>query len=153
MITLSKTNNREVSLSDHDTTESIHYLPHLPVKDSVTTPIRTAYDCSCRANGNLTNLNDCPTVTPQTIYVQYYYAFAAIPLPFQWTLKKLSFKFSYTQVIEISQDLFGHQAQIQQQTFSHIALLLFSLDHQVHHLCLLQYLIYTSVKIYFTRCT
>jgi len=41
-------------------------------------------------------------------------------------------------MIEILQDLFGHPAQmIQQQTFARIALLLFPLDHQVHHLCLL----------------
>ena len=53
------------TVSDHDTTENTHYLPHRPVKkDSVTTPIRIVYDCSCRGNGNSTSLNDCLTVTP-----------------------------------------------------------------------------------------
>ena len=35
-------------VNDDDTTENTHYLPHRPVKkDSVTTPIRIVYDCSC----------------------------------------------------------------------------------------------------------
>ncbi|XP_065889733.1 uncharacterized protein [Dysidea avara] len=53
------------TVTDHDATENTHYLPHRPVKkDSVTTPIRIVYDCSCRGNGNSTSLNDCLTVTP-----------------------------------------------------------------------------------------
>ena len=43
----------------------VHYLPHHPVKkDSVTTPIRIVYDCSCRGNNRATSLNDCLTVGP-----------------------------------------------------------------------------------------
>jgi len=43
----------------------MHYLPHRPVKkDSITTPVRIVYDCSCHANGNSTSLNDCLIVTP-----------------------------------------------------------------------------------------
>ena len=53
------------TVSGHDATENTHYLPHRPVKkDSVTTPIRIVYDCSCQGNGNSTSLNDCLTVTP-----------------------------------------------------------------------------------------
>jgi len=55
-------------------------------------------------------------------------------LPFQQTLKRLSFVSTYTQMIKITQDLFGHQAQIQQQTSLCIALLSFPSDHLDLHL-------------------
>ena len=49
----------------NDTTDNVHYLPHHPVKkDSVTTPIRIIYDCSCRGSGKSASLNDCLTVGP-----------------------------------------------------------------------------------------
>ena len=48
-----------------DTTYDVHYLPHHPVKkDSLTTPIRIVYDCSCRESGQSASLNDCLTVGP-----------------------------------------------------------------------------------------
>ena len=50
---------------DDDAAADVHYLPHHPVKkDSVTTPIRIVYDCSCRGSGKLASLNDCLTVGP-----------------------------------------------------------------------------------------
>ena len=50
---------------DADTTESVHYLPHHPVKkDSPTTPIKMVYDCSCHGNSNCASLNDCLMVGP-----------------------------------------------------------------------------------------
>ena len=33
-------------------------------KNSVTTPIRIVYDCSCRGSSNSASLNDCPTTGP-----------------------------------------------------------------------------------------
>ena len=46
-----------------DATNDVHYLPHHPVKkDSLTTPIRIVYDCSCRGSGQSASLNDCLTV-------------------------------------------------------------------------------------------
>ena len=48
-----------------DATNDVHYLPHHPVKkDSLTTPIRIIYDCSCRGSGRSASLNDCLTVGP-----------------------------------------------------------------------------------------
>ena len=42
---------------DHSGT---HYIPHHPVeKDSITTPIRIVFDCSCRQGSNYPSLNDC----------------------------------------------------------------------------------------------
>ncbi|XP_065911263.1 uncharacterized protein [Dysidea avara] len=50
---------------DNDTADNVHYLPHHPVKkDSVTTPIRIVYDCSCHGSGKSASLNDCLTVGP-----------------------------------------------------------------------------------------
>ena len=38
----------------------LHYIPHHPVKkDSVTTPIRIVYDCSCKQTPDSASLNDC----------------------------------------------------------------------------------------------
>ena len=52
-------------VNDDDTTKNAHYLPHRPVKkDSVTTPIRIVYDCSCRGNGFSASLNDCLIAEP-----------------------------------------------------------------------------------------
>ena len=49
-----------------DYATDVHYLPHHPVKkDSVTTPIRIVYDCSCQGSGRRSaSLNDCLTVGP-----------------------------------------------------------------------------------------
>ena len=39
---------------------SVHYIPHHPVrKESLTTPIRIVYDCSCKQSPDLPSLNDC----------------------------------------------------------------------------------------------
>ena len=39
---------------------SIHYIPHHAVqKDSVTTPVRIVFDCSCKESTSSTSLNDC----------------------------------------------------------------------------------------------
>lgn len=49
----------------NDTTDNVHYLPHHPVKkDSVITPIRIVYDCSCRGSDKSASLNDCLAVGP-----------------------------------------------------------------------------------------
>ena len=46
-----------------DAPNDVHYLPHHPVnKDSLTTPIRIVYDCSCWESGQSASLNDCLTV-------------------------------------------------------------------------------------------
>ena len=38
----------------------VHYIPHHPVrKESLTTPIRIVYDCSCKQSPDLPSLNDC----------------------------------------------------------------------------------------------
>ena len=43
----------------------VHYIPHHGVKkDSVTTPIRIVYDCSCRQSADKPSLNDCLKSTP-----------------------------------------------------------------------------------------
>ena len=43
----------------------VHYIPHHGVKkDSVTTPIRIVYDCSCRQSADKPSLNDCLQSTP-----------------------------------------------------------------------------------------
>ena len=43
----------------------VHYIPHHGVKkDSVTTPIRIVYDCSCRQSTDKPSLNDCLKSTP-----------------------------------------------------------------------------------------
>ena len=48
-----------------DEAANIHYLPHHPVKkDSLTTPIRIVYDCSCRGSNGVASLNDCLSVGP-----------------------------------------------------------------------------------------
>ena len=47
-------------VSNHTSTTSVHYIPHHPVrKDSLTTPLRIVYDCSCKQSSNLPSLNDC----------------------------------------------------------------------------------------------
>ena len=39
---------------------SVHYIPHHPVrKESLTTPIRIVYDCSCKQSPDSPSLNDC----------------------------------------------------------------------------------------------
>ena len=54
-------------LIDDNITEKTHYLPHRPVKkDSVTTPIRIVYDCSCRGNANSASLNDYLIAEPHS---------------------------------------------------------------------------------------
>ena len=48
-----------------DEAANVHYLPHHPVKkDSLTTPIRIVYDCSCRGSNGVASLNDCLSVGP-----------------------------------------------------------------------------------------
>lgn len=43
----------------------VHYIPHHAVrKDSMTTPIRIVYDCSCRQTGDQPSLNECLESTP-----------------------------------------------------------------------------------------
>lgn len=43
----------------------IHYIPHHGVQtDSVTTPIRIVYDCSCHEGADKPSLNDCLQSTP-----------------------------------------------------------------------------------------
>ncbi|XP_052777853.1 uncharacterized protein LOC128215181 [Mya arenaria] len=43
----------------------IHYIPHHGIKkDSVTTPLRIVYDCSCRQCDDKPSLNDCLQSTP-----------------------------------------------------------------------------------------
>ena len=45
-----------------------HYIPHHHVrKDSVTTPIRVVYDCSCQMSNNHPSLNDCLEVGPSLV--------------------------------------------------------------------------------------
>ena len=47
-------------VSNHTSTRSAHHIPHHPVrKDSLTTPLRIVYDCSCKQSSNLLSLNDC----------------------------------------------------------------------------------------------
>ena len=42
-----------------------HFIPHHPViKDSLTTPVRIVYDCSCRQSSMSPSLNDCLTAGP-----------------------------------------------------------------------------------------
>ena len=42
------------------TSQSVHYIPHHPVKkESTTTPIRIVYDCSCKQSASSPSLNDC----------------------------------------------------------------------------------------------
>ncbi|XP_061168132.1 uncharacterized protein LOC133177057 [Saccostrea echinata] len=42
------------------TNRKVHFIPHFPVKkDSVTTPVRIVYDCSCHETPNTASLNDC----------------------------------------------------------------------------------------------
>jgi hypothetical protein len=44
---------------------TVHYIPHHGVKkDSVTTPIRIVYDCSCRQSRDQPSLNDCLMSAP-----------------------------------------------------------------------------------------
>jgi len=48
-----------------DTSTSVHYIPHHPVrKESLTTPIRIIYDCSCKQSPDLPSLNDCLNLGP-----------------------------------------------------------------------------------------
>ena len=55
----------KVPTSPDTQSTNIHYLPHHPVhKDSVTTPIRIVYDCSCRKDKGSASLNDCLLVGP-----------------------------------------------------------------------------------------
>ena len=43
-----------------NTSTSVHYIPHHPVrKESLTTPIRIVYDCSCKQSPDTPSLNDC----------------------------------------------------------------------------------------------
>jgi hypothetical protein len=53
---------------DINTNRRIHYIPHHAVKkDSLTTPIRIVYDCSCRESSDKASLNDCLMSVPPKI--------------------------------------------------------------------------------------
>ena len=53
---------------DINTNRRIHYIPHHAVKkDSLTTPIRIVYDCSCRESSDNASLNDCLMSVPPKI--------------------------------------------------------------------------------------
>ena len=55
----------KVPPNEIDTDNRVHYIPHHPVKkDSVTTPIRIVYDCSCKSIRDSPSLNDCLMNTP-----------------------------------------------------------------------------------------
>ncbi|XP_052245627.1 uncharacterized protein LOC127854603 [Dreissena polymorpha] len=50
---------------DSQPSQQVHYIPHHGVKkDSLTTPIRLVYDCSCRQARESPSLNDCLESTP-----------------------------------------------------------------------------------------
>ena len=50
-----------------ETDNRVYYIPHHGVrKDSLTTPIKIVYNCSCRESDNKPSLNDClKTLPPQ----------------------------------------------------------------------------------------
>ena len=55
----------KVPADEIQTSKRVHYIPHHSVKkDSVTTPIRIVYDCSCKASRDSPSLNDCLSNTP-----------------------------------------------------------------------------------------
>ena len=52
----------------HQESDRVHYIPHHPVKkDSLATPIRIVYDCSCRQSADSPCLNDCLESTPPEV--------------------------------------------------------------------------------------
>lgn len=52
-------------VNDHEESRNVHYIPHHAVKkDSLTTPIRIVYDCSCKQSKDQTSLNECLESTP-----------------------------------------------------------------------------------------
>ena len=51
--------------SDQSTENKVHYIPHHSVKkDSLTTPIRIVFDCSCHESSDKASLNDCLKSVP-----------------------------------------------------------------------------------------
>ena len=91
-----------------DAAKDVHYLPHHPVKkDSVTTPIRIVYNCSCWESGKSASLNDCLTVGPP-FYVLSYCGFVSMPLLYPQTSKRHFSMSSYTHQIETLLDFCGH---------------------------------------------
>jgi hypothetical protein len=53
---------------DINTNRTIHYIPHHAVKnDSLTTPIRLVYDCSCRESSGKASLNDWNRLTTKIV--------------------------------------------------------------------------------------
>jgi len=47
-------------VSNSSVSTSVHHIPHRPVrKESLTTPIRIVYDCSCKQSSVSPSLNDC----------------------------------------------------------------------------------------------
>ncbi|XP_052238434.1 uncharacterized protein LOC127849725 [Dreissena polymorpha] len=53
---------------DSQPSQQVHYIPHHGVKkDSLTTPIRLVYDCSCRQARESPSLNDCLESTPPIV--------------------------------------------------------------------------------------
>lgn len=52
-------------VTDNNTDNRIHYIPHHGVKkDSATTPVRIVYDCSCHQNKTSPSLNNWLELTP-----------------------------------------------------------------------------------------
>ena len=52
-------------VKEADVPQNCHFIPHHAVKkDSVTTPVRIVYDCSCHLSPNHPSLNDCLVVGP-----------------------------------------------------------------------------------------
>ena len=102
--------------SEDDDAEDVHYLPHhLMKKESVTTPIRIVYDCSCQGGGNSASLNDCLMVglpflndyfmCHPTMFPYDAHAFMQFPV----VLKRHSCMSNLTQ---ITLDSYDHQSQM-----------------------------------------
>ena len=73
-----------VSSSSTCISTSTHYIPHHPVrKESLTTPIRIVYNCSCKQFPDLPSLNDCLNSGPHAlmISVPFSYIFINTILP------------------------------------------------------------------------
>ena len=69
------------------TSQSVHYIPHHPVKkESTTTPIQIIYNCSCKQSSSSPSLNDCLNPGPPFLndlcsillhFCQHKFAFSA----------------------------------------------------------------------------
>ena len=100
-------------VNDDDTTENTHYLPHRPVKkDSVTTPIRIVYDCSCRGNGSSASLNDCLIAEPPFLnnLCCILLRFRSHAFALSTDIEKAFLHVKLLQKTGILPDFYGHQA-------------------------------------------